>query len=449
MKGQSRLLTSLLILVCAAVVGLVAGYFLLAEREPPEVSIDPNQGAVSPETEMALSIRDQGSGMASLQVVAVQGDGPAKTILQEAFDAETSRISRSLSLKDRGFQDGPVELRITARDASWSNLFKGNIQTRTVTFTLDSQPPQITLESYRHNLNRGGSGLAGFTVSEDLAKAGIRIGEFFFPAYQQDNGVYLCFFSFPYTIDPGQDRPLVMVRDQAGNTSRAGFHHYVNDKRFPRSEIRLSDSFLQSKMVQFESLFPALDDSLDLFLKVNGELREKNRKALLEIGRETLKEPLWSGRFLRQPGAARRASFGVRRTYTYQGKEVDRQTHLGVDLASVARDTVPAANSGRVAFVGWLGIYGQIVVVDHGMGVQTMYAHLSQTQVNKNQRVSKGEIIGRTGATGLAGGDHLHFAVLISGVPVNPVEWWDQAWIENNILPKLELRSLDTGSDKD
>ena len=189
----------------------------------------------------------------------------------------------------------------------------------------------------------------------------------------------------------------------------------------------------------FRSLFPDAENNLQLFLKVNRELRTQNRTTLQEIGAQTSSSPLWEGSFLRQPGAARRASFGTTRQYVYNQETVDTQTHLGIDLASVAQARVPAANDGQVVYADWLGIYGQVVIVDHGLGLQTLYAHLSHIGVSQGDAVQKGEVIGRTGATGLAGGDHLHFGVIISGIPVNPVEWWDRSWIENNIEDKLAL----------
>ena len=117
---------------------------------------------------------------------------------------------------------------------------------------------------------------------------------------------------------------------------------------------------------------------------------------------------------------------------------VDHQVHLGIDLASLARSTVPAANKGRVAFEGLLGIYGNTVLLDHGFGLFSMYSHLSEIHVQKGQIVSRGDPLGLTGSTGLAGGDHLHFSILIHQTFVNPIEWWDAAWIENNILSKIE-----------
>jgi len=141
---------------------------------------------------------------------------------------------------------------------------------------------------------------------------------------------------------------------------------------------------------------------------------------------------------LRLPNSARKASFADHRSYKYNGRVIDQQVHLGIDLASVAHSPVPAANSGKVVFTGDLGIYGKIVVIDHGFGLFSSYSHLSAFEVKQGQVVRKGDVVGRTGSTGLAGGDHLHFGMLVHNTIVEPVEWWDAAWIKNNISGKIK-----------
>ena len=145
----------------------------------------------------------------------------------------------------------------------------------------------------------------------------------------------------------------------------------------------------------------------------------------------------WQGVFMRLPRSATRAGFGDKRTYHYGGKRVDQQTHLGIDLASISNSPVPAANAGKVVYAQRLGIYGRTVVIDHGWGLFSMYAHLNSFEVKEGELVQKGDIIGSTGTSGLAGGDHLHFSVLVQGVFVNPLEWWDPTWIQNNITNKF------------
>ena len=178
---------------------------------------------------------------------------------------------------------------------------------------------------------------------------------------------------------------------------------------------------------------------MDTFLKVNRDVRRQNSAAIKRVTARTTADKLWEGRFLRLPNAAPRAGFADRRTYRYKGKDIDRQVHLGIDLASLKQSPVPAANSGRVAFAGSLGIYGNTIIIDHGLGLFSLYAHLSSFARDEGQVVARGDIIGRTGSSGMAGGDHLHFSMLVHNTFVNPIEWWDEKWIEHNISSKLEL----------
>jgi murein DD-endopeptidase MepM/ murein hydrolase activator NlpD len=177
---------------------------------------------------------------------------------------------------------------------------------------------------------------------------------------------------------------------------------------------------------------------VDKFIKINRDLRQANYQQITALVEKTTTAKHWEGAFLRMPGSANQAGFADQRVYNYQDKIIDRQVHLGMDLASVTHAQVPAANSGIVIFSGPIGIYGKTILIDHGFGLFSMYAHLNRSDVSKGQQVSKGETLGRTGSTGLAGGDHLHFSMLVHNTFVNPVEWWDAAWIKNNILSKIE-----------
>jgi murein DD-endopeptidase MepM/ murein hydrolase activator NlpD len=137
---------------------------------------------------------------------------------------------------------------------------------------------------------------------------------------------------------------------------------------------------------------------------------------------------------LRHHGSIRGSSFLL-----LQRGRVDEKFHLGVDLASVANSPVEASNHGRVIYADRLGIYGLTVVLDHGQGLSSLYGHLSRIDVTPGREVRKGEILGLTGQTGLAGGDHLHFSIMVNGIYVNPIEWWDNKWIEDNVNKKLAL----------
>src|SRR5207344_251762 len=143
---------------------------------------------------------------------------------------------------------------------------------------------------------------------------------------------------------------------------------------------------------------------------------------------------LWGGVVFHPfTNSAVEAAFADHRTYMYGGKEVDRQTHLGFDLARVVNSPVVAPNKGKVMHAGPLGIYGNCVILDHGMGVQSLYGHLSSFQVREGEEVHKGQTLGLTGQTGMAGGDHLHFSMMVDGQFVNATEWWDPHWIQDRV----------------
>ncbi len=435
-KRRKKFLFFFLILV---LVGLGGSYFYFAEREKPQVNISPEKGFITEDTELTINVQDSKSGLSSINIQAVQGNKKTNLVDKE-FKTPLSQWDRVIKIKGNNFQDDLVKVQVSARDRSWTNFFKGNLSVQEANYQLDTKPPDIVMESYRHNLNQGGTGIVAFTISEPVQKAGVQVDKYFFPAYQQENGIYLCMFSFPYNLQPAKAQPMIKAMDRSGNIKQSGFMYHINSQNFVKERLKVGSDFLNRKMVQFKDDFPTAENNLEIFLQVNGELRMQNREELIKIGRKSVSRTLWTGKFLRQPGAERKASFGDIREYIYQGEKVDQQTHLGIDLASVARSPVPASNSGRVVFADWMGIYGKTVIIDHGLGLQTLYGHLSHIKVKIGDQVEQGDIIGKTGATGLAAGDHLHFAVLVSGVPVNPVEWWDASWIKNNVQEKLNLR---------
>jgi murein DD-endopeptidase MepM/ murein hydrolase activator NlpD len=195
---------------------------------------------------------------------------------------------------------------------------------------------------------------------------------------------------------------------------------------------------LQAKLPEFKEANSSGLPLIEQFLKINRDLRQENYRQVVNIAQQTDPKMYWEGVFVRLPQSANRAGFADHRVYQYNGKEVDREVHLGVDLASLTNSPVPAGNAGRVAFAGYLGIYGNTVLIDHGFGLFSMYSHLSQINVKPGENVAKGDRLGVTGSTGLAGGDHLHFAMLIHNTFVNPIEWWDANWINHNVTSKLE-----------
>ena len=420
------------------------------EGEKPQIGIEPETPFIGKSHDFSVAIADKKSGLRKVWVAMVK-DGKEVVLADERFPAagffsggeiKNKTLNIVFEAQKYGFSDGKAILRLAVRDYSWRDWWQGNQTYVEKTLTIDTQPPQIEVISSAHNLNQGGAGLVIYRTSEDCRDTGVQVGDDFFPGYSgyyQDPRIRMAFIGLDYRQGPGTPIRIKAV-DEAGNDSVAGLRHHIQQKVFKNDTVQISDRFIAAKLPEFENAIP-LESSgspVDNFLKINRDLREADYQKISQLVETTTTVKYWEGPFLRLPGSAKQAGFADHRVYKYNDKIIDRQVHLGLDLASVAHAPVPAANNGIVAFSGFLGIYGRTILIDHGFGLFSMYAHLSHSDVNKGQRVSKGEIIGRTGNTGLAGGDHLHFSILVHKTFVNPIEWWDATWIENNVLSKIE-----------
>jgi murein DD-endopeptidase MepM/ murein hydrolase activator NlpD len=302
-------------------------------------------------------------------------------------------------------------------------------------------PPTLHVASTQTYAAQGGAEAVVYRVGEGAVRHGVEAGSYFFPgaAVPGRQGEQFVIFAIPWDLDNPEPIKLV-AEDELGNQSRVGFVERFTPRRIGTSTIELSQPFLQKVVPEIASQSPdvgPIDDLLAAYLVINGQLREKNSQQLLELGKQSRDEFLWREHFLPFPGGKVMDAFAVRRNYVMDGKTVDEQTHLGFDLASTQQAPVPASNRGIVMLAEYFGIFGNCVVLDHGYGLMSLYAHLSAIDVQKGQTVERGQSLGRTGATGLAGGDHLHFATMIRGLPVTPVEWWDAHWIQDRLDRKL------------
>jgi murein DD-endopeptidase MepM/ murein hydrolase activator NlpD len=174
------------------------------------------------------------------------------------------------------------------------------------------------------------------------------------------------------------------------------------------------------------------------FKLINQTYRAYLQDRLKELlsGKITAKQ--WRGDFVKPMSSATTSIFGEQRSYALDGQEAGGSIHYGLDLASVANDAVRASNAGTVVFAGEFGIYGEAVILDHGLGLSSLYGHLSSTSVVTGDVVQAGAEVGRSGQTGLAGGDHLHFEYRLNNIPVTPIEWWDPKWIRDHVSGKIE-----------
>ncbi len=431
MKSLKKLF---ILLVLGGIVAAAVFYF--RDTKTPLVELTPGSGPISQQSKLLLNLNDAGMGLKSVRINVIQGDN-IMPLLQRDFPAQTRVSDLELDLSGLKLQQGNLQIEVTATDQSIYHLGKGNSIRELYSLTYDTRPPVISILSKAHNFTKGGSGLVTYSLNEEVERTGVQFGEHFFPAYQQDSGTYACLFAYPYNVREEDFVPRVMALDRAGNERQAGIYYRARDKKFRQRRINISDNFLAQKAPELEALAPNVTDPLEIFLYVNRDIREQNRRQLAELSRQTSPTPLWEGAFRRQPKAATQALFADSRTYYHQGKEIGKTVHWGHDLASIAQAEIIAENSGKVLWAEYMGIYGQCIVVDHGLGLQSLYAHMSQLNVQPGDMVGKGQVLGRSGATGMAGGDHLHLGMLVSGIPVQPIEWWDDNWLQNNIDGKL------------
>jgi len=425
--------------IIAAIVGIAMlglGAYYLRDTTGPVLILTPSEGPISAKRDVVLTLQDTGAGLKSLTVSAVQGDRVVP-LLAKQYPPGTHQARESFKLAQSGLKEGPVRLQVAAVDRSPFHLGAGNTTLLSPNFDFQNKPPVVSVLSTAHNISRGGAGLVVYTVNREVERTGVVFGDRFFPGYRQSGDLYACLFPFPYNMEPRDYVPKVLAVDRAGNERLTGIYFHLLPKSFPNDRIELSGPFLDKIFSEFKDRFPKASTPLEVFLMANRELRAHDLKILADCGRKTSPVPVWEGSFLRLPNSAPRGSFAQQRSYFYQGKQVDQQTHLGIDLASLAHSPVPAANAGKVVYADDLGIYGQCIIIDHGLGLQTLYGHLSRIGVKVGDQVHKGQIIASTGDTGLAGGDHLHFGTVVSGEQVNPIEWWDPSWIRNNVTGKL------------
>ena len=440
-RSKRPLLIALLLIVAAAVAG--TGLFLWPrfESEPPQISLSPNVDmlGVAP---LEILVSDKGTGLRSLTVKLSQGGTEASLATEQfAQPAGEKKITVALA-KAPGVKEGPAVLRIAARDAS---LFRGNEAVLEKNVTIDITPPTVDLVADDRYVNFGGVGVIVYKASADTASSGVKIGGRFFPGFagqvKDRPDHFLALFAHPYDV-PADARPTLVATDKAGNTREMRIAYELKDVRYRKSTLPLSDGFLQNKVAPLLADAAARQGAAkDVFVAVNRALRKDNEDRIAAITGKATPSMLWQGAFVQLSNSKVEANFADQRTYTYGGEAIDTAYHLGYDLSVTKHYPVEAANSGKVAFAGDLGIYGGTVIVDHGLGLYTHYGHLSSIDVKEGDSVAKRQALGKTGETGLAAGDHLHYGVYLAGVAVLPVEWWDQKWIDDNITPKLEGRS--------
>ena len=364
-----------------------------------------------------------------VEVKAFQG--PKEVLLfRGRLPERTNEVTFRVEPQVLGLRNGPARVLVEVRRFF---LLREGFE---VQATVDVDPPRIRIIYAPYRVLQGGSGGIRVKASEEVDLF-VEVGKRRFRSFKvSEDNTYIAFFGVPVDASPREVIKVVAV-DEAGNRTVVPLGTGIRRNRFRRVTIDLSrrENLVRTKIYSLLGGNLENMDFVTAFKEVNEKLRKRDEERIREIGKRSKPQRFWKGRFLQMRGAKVLSYFGERRRYVYKGKVISRSWHLGYDLASVRNSEVPAANSGEVVFAGDLGIYGNTVIIDHGFGIMSLYAHLADFRVKEGDFVKKGQIIGVTDMTGLAFGDHLHFTVLIDGYEVTPLEWWDPRWIRTRIEP--------------
>ena len=438
------------ILGLGLVVALVAGAMTFWAGRAPGLELVPKLKGIGKRTPIEVKIDDVGR-VERVRVELVQGGEP-KPILEKAFtphpawavwaakrpETFTVEIGRETV---KGLRAGQATVRVVAERAG--NLLRQPAPAiAAVDLPVRLAPPDLAVLSTQHYVTQGGCEVVVYRVGESAIRDGVKAGDWWFPGFRlpgSDPRQRFALFAVPYDHESAADVRLV-ASDEVGNEAAVAFVDQFKPRPIHTDTIEVNDEFMARAVPEILSHSPEAADQGNLlasYIEINRNLRKKNAATLRELATKSEEKFLWTQAFAPMANAAITAAFADRRTYVYQGKTIDQEDHLGFDMASVEHDAIRASNAGKVALARYFGIYGNAIVIDHGYGLMSLYGHLSTIEVKEGQAVERGQEIGRSGKTGLAGGDHLHFTMLLAGLPVRPVEWWDPHWIRDRIARKL------------
>jgi murein DD-endopeptidase MepM/ murein hydrolase activator NlpD len=423
--ATSLLLSSLLILIVSGCsrpsVDIPADLTTIGQATPVTVHVHDARGV----SKMTATLEQNGARYQAWQTTS-GAKGPDSTFNFNAGVKTTPQL-----------KDGRARLIVEAAS--------GGIFHRTARLERDvnvvTQPPTVSADSDQHYLYLGMADLATMNITGSYTSAGVRVGDQTFRAWPMPGGKPGSFslFAFAWNMPPGT-LPLVYASNGAGNDVTTPLTVIFPKKEQPvytQHQIQVTDQFMQKVLGELDP--NGTGDPVARFVRVNSEMRKANNKTLADLRFKTADHFLWSQPFTRQSHSQAEASFADKRTYMYHGNKIDEQVHLGYDLAVTQHVGVEASNDGRVVWAAPLGIYGNCIVVDHGYGLQTIYGHLSRIDVHEGDMVKRGQVLGLSGMTGMAGGDHVHFGMQLDGVQIDPKEWWDPHWIKDHIARRVDL----------
>lgn len=450
-KKSSPLVLLLTLLVI--VVGAGSGYLYLSpafEQNKPVIE-SPNSMFWNLKSKVTINIKDE-SGIKYYKIIFK--DGQKDIVLNQAVLKDGQKeisIEVSPPKLDMFYKGENTSLEVEAVDNSKWNLLEGNRVVKSIAVKIDTKKPVANVISNSRYIQRGGSAVVVVKVKDDnLKEAYISFNneEKFklTPYYKED--YYCAFVAWPIDIEKFNRVNLVVI-DKANNKTINKVPFYVQKKKIKIDNIQLSAKFINniSKSVLEQSFEAIPQETKEIFVYSNTVLRARNietiKNTVIKSMKNELVEEFSIKPFKRLRGSKTVAKYAERRHYFLDNQKINEAWHLGIDWASVKKAKIKTSNKGIVIFKDYLGLYGNSIIIDHGLGISSLYAHTSSQDVEIGDMVDVKQKIANTGSTGAVFGDHLHFGILVQGVEVNPLEWMDKNWIKvriTNVLNNAKLK---------
>jgi len=431
-------------------IGIISGGIFIYnapmfEQEKPVATLQDSNGFWNMKKPLKIKIDDK-SGLLRYKVSLKSGEQSFE-LVNERFIAPQMDTVITVDVPKRVFKlkTEEVTLVVEATDASKWNFMAGNSSHDEFSLIVDKKRPLLSNITNSYGIRKGGSALVIFRTSDPNMKdfyietnSGRRFDSQ--PFYKE--GYYVSLIGWPVTED--DFRASIIAEDEAGNVARATIPFYIKSSSYRTRKLNLSEKYLDGKIAQLAYDYAetqGVEDRIEQFKIINEEVRENNEKLIHDITSKVSDEMISSftiNAMYPLKNASILGGFGDHRYYYYKGKQVSEAYHLGLDMASVKQARITPKNGGQVVYADYTGIYGNMPIISHGMGLYTLYAHCSNVNVHEGDYVKPNTVIANTGTTGSVLGDHLHFGVLVQGVDVRPQEWMDKQWIRLNITEVMK-----------
>ncbi len=434
--------------VAIGAIGFMA-FSPLFEREDPKLTLS-HDAYWNFSDPIKVDVEDA-SGLKSFKAT-IEGTHEEWIVVDEAAPSKvTKRSFQVLPPKGkRNAESESVVLKIEATDNSLWGLFMGNTVKKEVTLVIDQRRPVLSIVASSYKIQKGGSAVVVFKAEDaqmDTLKIETNFGKTFIAQPFYKKGYYASLLAWP--VQAQSFSATVVARDKAGNETRGSVPLRLKDHVYKVSKLELSDAFLDGKIAELANVFPqtvGISDRLEQFRTINEKVRADNEKIIHTITSKVSNDLITDFKpvpFYPLVNGQKVADFGDHRIYSYKGQEnISQAYHMGLDLASIHNGAILSTNGGKVVFEAPNGIYGNLPIVDHGFGLYTLYGHCSEVHVHENDSVTAGQEIARTGMSGYAMGDHLHFGILVQGIEVRPEEWMDRKWITDNIANVMDTAKM-------